>query len=154
MNTVSVSLDHVHGRKGIIPVIGDCWHVIGGSSHPALPRLCPARAHLHSDTVLRFRMYTLSWHGCGQGTVDYIFYGPASSPSNSPTVSSRSDSENECGGSNTARSGDRTGGCLRCLGVAEPPLRCELDKFQGLPSPEEPSDHVLLAARFGIFLPN
>lgn len=44
-------------------------------------------------------------------------------------------------------------GCLRCVGVAEPPLRSDLDRFGGLPSPEEPSDHILLAARFEVTLP-
>lgn len=42
--------------------------------------------------------------------------------------------------------------CLRCVGVAEPPLRRDLDRFGGLPSPEEPSDHILLAARFEVKL--
>lgn len=45
------------------------------------------------------------------------------------------------------------GGCLRCIGVAEPPLRCDLARFGGLPSPEEPSDHILLAARFEVTQP-
>ena len=48
---------------------------------------------------------------------------------------------------------DKRGGCLRCIGVAEPPLRLDLDRFGGLPSPEEPSDHILLAARFEISCP-
>eukprot|EP00752_Nemacystus_decipiens_P007761 g6935.t1 len=101
-----------------------------------------------------------SYHHMFKGTVDYIFYG------------SRASSEGEaCAGSGQGRGGSSAGatspsmgevshrtegggrnGCLRCVGVAEPPLRRDLDRFGGLPSPEEPSDHILLAARFQVML--
>lgn len=74
-----------------------------------------------------------------QGTVDYVFYGQGY--------------REEYGG--TDRSGGRTvqqamPARLRCLGVAEPPMQPELDRFKGIPSHSEPSDHVLLAVRFEV----
>lgn len=94
--------------------------------------------------------------------MDYMFYGPGPLPSSSRVGNgsisddSRMDHGNEGQGPNAlvARDDSQTSsGSLRCVGVAEPPLRCELGKFEGLPSPEEPSDHVLLAARFEISPP-
>lgn len=94
-----------------------------------------------------------------QGTVDYIFFGPGPSSEKEPRFASGKE-----GSGNSANNSSPTmaeealllpgSGCLRCVGVAEPPLRCDLDRFGGLPSPEEPSDHVLLAVRFEVALPS
>ena len=105
-----------------------------------------------------------------QGTVDYIFYGPGplvETPSDTCEGGSSSEVETpsdtgEGGSSSDAPTseevlprpvaGERRSS-LRCVGVSEPPLRCDLDYFGGLPSPEEPSDHVLLAVQFEIVPP-
>lgn len=78
-----------------------------------------------------------------QGTVDYVFYGQGY----------HEESDVNRGGAD--RSGGRPveqamPGRLRCLGVAEPPMQAELDRFKGIPSHNEPSDHVLLAVRFEV----
>lgn len=81
-----------------------------------------------------------------QGTVDYIFYGSGVFPKEEPGTGFGPEG---CGKS--VGDGERSD-CLRCVGVAEPPLRRDLDRYGGLPSPEEPSDHILLAARFEVKL--
>ncbi|CAM9805110.1 unnamed protein product [Scytosiphon promiscuus] len=98
-----------------------------------------------------------SYHHMFKGTVDYIFYGPGP-PSDTASVQEAAGRSAEDQGSTTGQeamllSGRGEKGLLRCVGVAEPPLRCDLDRFGGLPSPEEPSDHVLLAARFEVTIP-
>ncbi|CAM9847920.1 unnamed protein product, partial [Ectocarpus sp. 8 AP-2014] len=99
-----------------------------------------------------------SFHHMFKGTVDYIFYGQCMPSEEGPPNAAHhnvqgnlSQSENP-----TAAEGAPVvpeGGCLQCIGVAEPPLRCDLARFGGLPSPEEPSDHILLAARFEVTQP-
>lgn len=78
-----------------------------------------------------------------QGTVDYIFYGQGC----------REESDVDRGGPDRSvgRKVDQAmSGRLRCLGVAEPPMQPELDRFKGIPSHNEPSDHILLAVRFEV----
>lgn len=95
-----------------------------------------------------------------QGTVDYIFYGPSSFLEEEPCTGSGQEGSGKAAepisplaGEVSPRPGDGgRSGCLRCVGVAEPPVRRDLDRFGGLPSPEEPSDHILLAARFEVTL--
>ena len=96
-----------------------------------------------------------------KGTVDYIFYGSGVIPEGEACAGTGQESSGGAVGATSPRPGEvsprledggERSGCLRCLGVAEPPLRRDLDRFGGLPSPEEPSDHILLAARFEVTL--
>lgn len=97
-----------------------------------------------------------------QGTVDYIFFGPGPSSEEESRFASGNEGSGKssdnlkssmAGEALLPQGGDERSDCLRCLGVAEPPLRSDLDRFGGLPSPEEPSDHVLLAACFEVAFP-
>lgn len=95
-----------------------------------------------------------------KGTVDYIFYGPGvfsdeepcASPGQEISDKSASAIDPLAGEVSPRPEGGQRSCCLRCVGVVEPPLRRDLDRFGGLPSPEEPSDHILLAARFEVTL--
>ena len=89
-----------------------------------------------------------------QGTVDYIFYGPGPLlETSNNTDGGRSSPDSPALGEAASRLAVAKRSGLRCVGVSEPPLRPDLDHFGGLPSPEEPSDHVLLAVRFEIVPP-
>lgn len=88
-----------------------------------------------------------------QGTVDYIFYGPGP-PGKQPGIASgKSEESLDASATNSRVPAASRKGRLRCVGVAEPPLRSDIGRFGGLPSPEEPSDHVMLVARFEVMLP-
>eukprot|EP00903_Cladosiphon_okamuranus_P015669 g14470.t1 len=102
-----------------------------------------------------------SYHHMFKGTVDYIFYGPGPGvfSDDQPCASPRQEISRKLASATDSLAGEvsprpegERSGCLRCVGVAEPPLRRDLDRFGGLPSPEEPSDHILLAARFEVTL--
>lgn len=93
-----------------------------------------------------------SRYPCKQGTVDYVFYGPGPLPEQSCGNQESDESLGDAMGEASRRGGDKWS-CLRCVGVAEPPMQRDLDHFGGLPSPEEPSDHVLLAVRFEVTPP-
>ncbi|CAM9881810.1 unnamed protein product [Ascophyllum nodosum] len=88
-----------------------------------------------------------SYHHLFKGTVDYVFYGPG--PAHENSNAGRGGDDRRKGGDGGALE-RATPGRLRCLGVAEPPMKSDLDRFIGLPSPEEPSDHILLAVRFEV----
>ncbi|CAM9800551.1 unnamed protein product, partial [Laminaria digitata] len=95
-----------------------------------------------------------SYHHMFKGTVDYVFYGPGpllETPSDVDGGGSSPDAPTSKEALSRPIAGKRSS--LRCVGVSEPPLRRDLDHFGGLPSPEEPSDHVLLAVQFEITPP-
>ncbi|CBJ48564.1 hypothetical protein Esi_0025_0149 [Ectocarpus siliculosus] len=99
-----------------------------------------------------------SFHHMFKGTVDYIFYGQCMPSEEGPPNAAHHNVQDNLPQSENPTAAEGAPvvlerGCLRCIGVAEPPLRCDLARFGGLPSPEEPSDHILLAARFEVTQP-
>ncbi|CAM9293577.1 unnamed protein product [Ectocarpus sp. 12 AP-2014] len=99
-----------------------------------------------------------SFHHMFKGTVDYIFYGECMPSEEGPPIAAHHNGQDNLPQSENPTKEEGApvvpaGGCLRCIGVAEPPLRCDLARFGGLPSPEEPSDHILLAAMFEVTQP-
>ena len=132
----------------------DAWSMsndLGKQQMNAPPSPPPTPVHGRSVTPR-----PCPWHFYGfvvaQGTVDYIFYGPGPSLE-TPSGADGGNSPDGPTAEALQRLGGGKGSSLRCMGVSEPPLRCDLDYFGGLPSPEEPSDHVLLAVRFEIVPP-
>lgn len=87
--------------------------------------------------------------------MDYVFYGTSLASLEKPSDMGKSgkSTDDDPIAEVSLKKSERNVGCLRCLGVAEPPLQSDLNRFNGLPSSEEPSDHILLAVRFEVALP-